>query len=339
MDFQNVYMSDFSEQNTLEPFLDPSNDRLTAYPIKYPDIWAMYKKQRASSWEVEEVELDKDYDDFLKLSEDERHFIKYVLAFFAGSDGLVNLNLVENFIDDVTAYEAKMCYRYQASMEDVHNEMYSLLLETLIKDPSEKDHLMNALETIPCIGAKGEWTRKWMSGKRASFATRVFAFAIVEGVFFSGSFCAIFWIGTKNLMPGLIKSNAFISRDEGMHTDFACLIYSKLKNRLSQNTAHDIMRDAVQLEKDFINGALPYRLPAMNANMMSQYIEYVADLLLNTMGYQPLYNSSNPFPFMEKISLESKSNFFEHNPSEYQKASINNAVKNSEGSLLLVDDF
>jgi len=329
--FSDISMSD-------EPFLNPSNARLTAYPIKYPDIWAMYKKQRASNWEVEEVELDKDFDDFQKLTQKEQHFIKYVLAFFAGSDGLVNLNLVENFIDDVTSYEAKMCYRFQASMEDVHNEMYSLLLETLIRDQNEKDHLMNALETIPCIKKKGEWTQRWINSQD-SFAKRIFAFAIVEGVFFSGSFCAIFWIGTKNLMPGLIKSNQFISRDEGMHTDFACLIYSKLHNRLSLEEAHDMMREAVDLEKEFINGALPYRLPAMNAGLMSQYIEYVADVMLSMMGYDPLYRSVNPFPFMEKISLETKSNFFEHNPSEYQKASVNNSANDGKGHLTIIDDF
>ena len=326
---------DLAEPILEEPFLNPSNNRLTAYPIKYSDIWAMYKKQRASAWEVEEVELDKDYPDFQKLSSEEQHFIKYVLAFFAGSDGLVNLNLVENFIDDVTSYEAKMCYRFQASMEDVHNEMYSLLLETLIRDPVEKDHLMNALETIPCIRQKGEWTRKWINS-HDSFATRVFAFAIVEGVFFSGSFCSIYWIGTRNLMPGLIKSNAFISRDEGMHTDLACLIYSKLRNRLSTVVAHEIMKEAVVLEKQFINDALPYRLKSMNADLMSQYIEAVGDHLLGTLGYPPCYGSKNPFPFMEKISLELKNNIFEHFPSEYQKASVKN---DGRGALTLSDEF
>ena len=318
-----------------EPFLNPNNNRLTAYPINYHDIWTMYKKQRASSWEVEEVELDKDYSDFQKLSSEEQHFIKYVLAFFAGSDGLVNLNLVENFIDDVPAYEAKMCYRFQASMEDVHNEMYSLLLETLIRDPVEKHHLMNALETIPCIRQKGEWTTKWIKS-HDSFATRVLAFAIVEGVFFSGSFCSIYWIGTRNLMPGLIKSNAFISRDEGMHTDFACLIYSKLRNRLSTVSAHAMMNEAVILEKQFITASLPYRLKSMNAELMSQYIEFVADHLLGSLGYPPCYGSKNPFPFMEKISLELKNNIFEHFPSEYQKANVNN---DGRGALTLSDEF
>jgi ribonucleotide reductase beta subunit family protein with ferritin-like domain len=312
-----------------EPLLDPSEQRFTLFPIRHKDIWDCYKKQQASFWTAEELDLSKDKNDWdNKLNNDERFFIKHILAFFAGSDGLVNMNLLERFTSDVQILEAQIAYTYQASMESVHSEMYSLLIDTYIDSPQEKDRLFNAIETIPCIKKKADWAMKWIKSDDL-FSKRLIAFAIVEGIFFSGAFCAIYWLKTRGLMPGLTSSNEFIARDEGEHTNFACLLYSKIVNRLDESTVHAIVRDAVDIEKEFINESLPCRLIGMNSEQMTTYIEYVADRLLTQLGYSKIYKAQNPFDFMEKIALEGKTNFFENRPSQYQKASVLNKTKNN----------
>ncbi|MHB1952852.1 MAG: ribonucleotide-diphosphate reductase subunit beta [Sulfobacillus sp.] len=307
----------------MEPLLDPTNDRLTAYPLRFPDIWQMYKLQRAASWEVEDVDLSEDRSDFQKLSPGEQRFLKYVIAFFAASDGLVNMNLAENFIREVTPFEAKAAYRFQSSMEDVHNEMYSLILEVLIQDSAERAELFRAIENFPSIRRKGEWARKWMDA-RQNFDVRLLAFAIVEGVFFSASFCAIFWIKTKNLLPGLCQSNEYIARDEGMHTEFACLLFGHLQARPPFEQVSQMFMEAVSLEKEFVRDALPQPLPSMNAESMGEYVEYVADRLLVSLGYPKVFRAKNSFPFMELISLDGKANFFERKSSQYQRANVLN---------------
>jgi len=319
-----------------EPLLDPSEQRLTLFPIRHQDIWECYKKQQASFWTAEELDLSKDKNHWdNKLNDDERYFIKHILAFFAGSDGLVNMNLLERFTNDVKILEAQIAYTYQASMENVHSEMYSLLIDTYIDSPQEKDKLFNAIETIPCIKKKADWAMKWIKSDDL-FSKRLIAFAIVEGIFFSGAFCSIYWLKTRGLMPGLTSSNEFIARDEGEHCSFACLLYSKIINRLDESIVHAIVKDAVDIEKEFINESLPCRLIGMNAEQMTTYIEYVTDRLLTQLGYSKIYNAVNPFDFMEKIALEGKTNFFENRPSQYQKASVMNKTKNDYS---YTDDF
>jgi ribonucleoside-diphosphate reductase beta chain len=319
-----------------EPLLDPSEQRLTLFPIRHQDIWECYKKQQASFWTAEELDLSKDKNHWdNKLNNDERYFIKHILAFFAGSDGLVNMNLLERFTNDVKILEAQIAYTYQASMENVHSEMYSLLIDTYIESPQEKDKLFNAIETIPCIKKKADWAMKWIKSDDL-FSKRLIAFAIVEGIFFSGAFCSIYWLKTRGLMPGLTSSNEFIARDEGEHCSFACLLYSKIVNRLDESVVHDIVKDAVDIEKEFINESLPCRLIGMNAEQMTTYIEYVTDRLLTQLGYSKIYNAVNPFDFMEKIALEGKTNFFENRPSQYQKAAVMNKTKNDYS---YTDDF
>lgn len=312
--------------------------RYVLFPIKHQKIWEFYKKAEASFWTAEEIDLQQDLSDWKKLNEDEKHFIKYVLAFFAASDGIVNENLVVNFMKEVTAPEARCFYGFQVAIENIHSETYSLLIDTYIKDPEEREILFNGLETVPAVQKKGEWALKWLSKKNARFAERLIAFAAVEGIFFSGSFCAIFWLKKRGLMPGLTFSNELISRDEGLHTDFACLLHGMLERPASKETIKEIITEAVEIEKQFITGALPVRLIGMNNELMAQYIEFVADRLLVSLGCSKVYNVTNPFPWMDMINLEGKTNFFEKRVAEYQKAGVMTERTNSNG-FTTTDDF
>lgn len=322
----------------MEPILEENKDRFVLFPIKHDDIWAFYKKSEASFWTAEEIDLDQDINDWEnKLNDDERHFIKHVLAFFAASDGIVNENLAENFLSEVGYTEAKFFYGFQVMMENIHSETYSLLIDTYIKDPLEKDRLFNAIETLPCVSKKAEWALNWIDN--GSFAERLVAFAAVEGIFFSGSFCSIFWLKKRGLMPGLTFSNELISRDEGMHCDFACLLYTKhLVNQLPKERVTEIITNAVEIEKEFVTDALPVKLIGMNADLMSQYIEFVADRLLAELDCKKVYGAKNPFDFMEMISLEGKTNFFEKRVGDYQKAGVLNEDK-ADNKFSLDEDF
>jgi len=310
----------------IEPILDSSNFRLTFYPIKFKPIYDAYKEQLAAIWTIEEVDLSEDRNDWEnKLSTDERNFISNILAFFASSDNIVNINLGERFINEVQIPEAQVAYRFQAMMEDIHSEAYSLMIDTFIRDPKRKNELFNAISTIPCVAKKGNWAFKWINSKDTTYAMRLVAFAIVEGIFFSGSFCAIYWLRNRGLMPGLCKFNDFIARDEGKHTDFACLIYNNyIINKCSKAQINQIFTEAVQIEQDFITKSIPCSMIGMNQKLMCQYIEYVADRLLGKLNYEPIFNTENPFEFMDLISLQGKSNFFEHRPTEYQNAHVLN---------------
>jgi ribonucleoside-diphosphate reductase beta chain len=305
-----------------EPILLENKDRFVLFPIKHHDIWEMYKKAEASFWTAEEIDLSPDLVDWSsKLNADEKHFIKHVLAFFAASDGIVNENLAINFTNEVQYPEARCFYGYQIMIENIHSETYSLLIDTYIKDPAEKDHLFHALETVPAVSKKAEWAIRWINN--GNFAERLIAFAAVEGIFFSGSFCSIFWLKKRGLMPGLTFSNELISRDEGLHCDFACLLYTQhLKNKLPESQVKEIITNAVEIEKEFVTSALPVKLIGMNADLMCQYIEFVADRLLLALGCSKIYNATNPFDFMEMISLQGKTNFFEKRVGEYQKAGV-----------------
>jgi ribonucleoside-diphosphate reductase beta chain len=305
-----------------EPLLTESSDRFVVFPIQHADLWAKYKQHMAVFWTPEEIDLSKDTAHWEKLNDQERHFIKHILGFFAGSDGIVMENLATRFMREVQWPEAKFFYSCQNLLEAVHSETYSLLIDTYINDPTEKNQLFNAIKTIPCVQKKADWAMTWIDNADASFATRLLAFAAVEGIFFSGAFCAIFWLKQRGIMPGLTLSNEFIARDEGLHTDFACLLYSKLVNRLSKQQAHKIIRDAVKIEKQFITKSLPCELIGMNAKLMTQYIEFVADRLLLQLGYPKAYSAANPFSFMENMSLENKDNFFEKRVSTYAKAAV-----------------
>jgi ribonucleoside-diphosphate reductase beta chain len=316
------------ENSTEEPILKEDPSRFVLFPIKHDDIWAFYKKSEASFWTAEEIDLGADlYDWDNKLNDDERFFIKHVLAFFAASDGIVNENLAENFVSEVQYTEAKFFYGFQIAMENIHSETYSLLIDTYIKDKAEKNKLFNAVETIPCVKKKADWALRWIDN--GSFAERLIAFAAVEGIFFSGSFCSIFWLKKRGLMPGLSFSNELISRDEGMHCDFACLLYTDhLINQLPKETVTGIIKDAVEIEKEFVTDALPVSLIGMNAKLMQQYIEFVADRLLLELGCEKVWGSENPFDFMEMISLQGKTNFFEKRVAEYQKSGVANGTEN-----------
>ncbi|XP_063394746.1 ribonucleoside-diphosphate reductase subunit M2 [Cydia fagiglandana] len=303
----------------LEPLLRENPRRFVIFPIQYNDIWQMYKKAEASFWTVEEVDLSKDMHDWENLKDSERHFIKHVLAFFAASDGIVNENLVERFSQEVQVTEARCFYGFQIAMENVHSEMYSLLIDTYIRDPKERDFLFNAIETLPCIKRKADWALQWIGSKTATFGERIVAFAAVEGIFFSGSFASIFWLKKRGLMPGLTFSNELISRDEGLHTDFACLMFKHLVQKPSKERVMTIVKDAVVIEQEFLTDALPVRLLGMNCDLMSEYIEFVADRLLMDLIGEKHYNTKNPFDFMNLISLEGKTNFFEKKVGEYQK--------------------
>ena len=310
----------------LEPMLVENKDRFVLFPIQHPDLWKMYKNHSAVIWFAEEVDLSKDMAHWEKLNDNERHFIKNILGFFAGSDGIVMENLATRFTREVQWPEAKFFYAVQNQMEAVHSETYSLLIDTYIHDPKEKHDILHAIDTIPCVKKKADWALEWIDSKDADFATRLLGFAAVEGIFFSGAFCAIFWLKQRGVMPGLTLSNEFIARDEGIHTDFACLLYSKLVNRLTKQKAHKIIRAAVKIEKQFITKSLPCELIGMNAKLMTQYIEFVADRLSLQLGYPKIYNAANPFDFMERISLENKDNFFEKRVSTYAKAGVGKTV-------------
>lgn len=296
-------------------------NRYVMFPIEDADIWKSYKKQMDCFWRAEEVDLSKDYNDWKKLTDNEKYFIKMVLAFFAASDGIVLENLGMRFMSEVQMPEARAFYGFQIMMENIHSEMYSLLIDSYIKNDDEKDKCFKAIENFPCIKKKADWAIKWINDKRSAFATRLVAFACVEGIFFSGSFCSIYWLKKRGLMPGLTFSNELISRDEGMHTDFAVLLYSKLQKKISKARIYEIIKEAVEIEKEFICDALPCRLIGMNSSLMTQYIEFVADRLVVQLGYEKIYNSSNPFDFMEMISIEGKTNFFEKRVGDYSLSS------------------
>jgi ribonucleoside-diphosphate reductase beta chain len=304
-----------------EPLLVEDPNRFVLFPIKHDDIWQFYKKAEASFWTAEEIDLSQDVNDWKKMNDGERHFISHVLAFFAASDGIVNENLANNFLREVQYAEAKCFYGFQVMMENIHSETYSLLIDTYIQEPKEKDRLLRAIETIDCVKKKADWALKWIDSD--NFVERLISFAAVEGIFFSGSFCSIFWLKKRGLMPGLSFSNELISRDEGLHCDFACLLYSDhIKNKLSQERVYEIILNAVEIEKEFVTVALPVSLIGMNADLMCQYIEFVADRLLISLNCNKYYNATNPFDFMEMISLQGKTNFFEKRVAEYQKSGV-----------------
>lgn len=305
-----------------EPLLLPNPRRFVLFPVEHPDIMSMAKKALAVFWTVEEIDLTKDMKDWEKLDSNSQHFIKHVLGFFAASDGILMENLALNFQHEVQWPEAKYFYANQNFMEAIHSEMYSLLIDTYIDDKVEKQKLLEGASTMPAIQKKADWAIKWLDASKANFATRLVAFAVVEGIFFSGAFCSIFWLKKQGLMPGLTTSNEFISRDEGMHTDFACILYSKIINKLKKSQVNKIIKEAVTIEKNFITKALPCELIGMNATLMSQYIEFVADRLVVQLGYPKIYNAANPFEFMERISLEGKDNFFEKRNANYAKAGV-----------------
>ncbi|KAI9801150.1 MAG: Ribonucleotide-diphosphate reductase (RNR), small subunit [Sarcosagium campestre] len=315
-----------------EPLLRENAQRFVLFPIKYHKIWQMYKQAEASFWTAEEIDLSKDLHDWNnRLNDDERYFISHVLAFFAASDGIVNENLVERFSGEVQVPEARCFYGFQIMMENIHSETYSLLIDTYIKEQKQRTYLFEAVDTIPCIRKKADWAIRWIQDKESTFASRLVAFAAVEGIFFSGSFASIFWLKKRGLMPGLTFSNELISRDEGLHTDFACLLFSHLNNRPSKEAVLKIITEAVEIEQEFLVDALPCALLGMNSSLMKQYIEFVADRLLLTLGNTKHYNSPNPFDFMESISLAGKTNFFEKRVGDYQKAGVMASTKKVEG--------
>ena len=309
-------------QVTNEPILTENPGRFVLFPIEHDDIWNFYKKSEASFWTAEEIDLSADLIDWkTKLNDNEKHFIKHVLAFFAASDGIVNENLAENFVSEVQYTEAKFFYGFQIMMENIHSETYSLLIDTYISDVAEKSKLFNAIDTMDCVRKKADWALRWID--KGSFQERLIAFAAVEGIFFSGSFCSIFWLKKRGLMPGLSFSNELISRDEGMHCDFACLLYNDhINTKLSVDTVTMIIKDAVDIEKEFVTESLPVNLIGMNADLMCQYIEFVADRLLSALRCPKIFNVENPFPWMDIISLQGKTNFFEKRVGDYQKSGV-----------------
>jgi len=339
------FVGDINLPEEEEPLLKESRRRFVLFPIQYHEIWQMYKKAEASFWTAEEMDLSKDIHDWHnRLNDNERHFISHVLAFFAASDGIVNENLLERFSSEVQVAEARCFYGFQIMMENIHSETYSLLIDTYIKDTAEREYLFDAVETIPCIKRKAEWALRWISDKRSTFGERLVAFAAVEGIFFSGSFASIFWLKKRGLMPGLTFSNELISRDEGMHTDFACLLFSHLQRRPHPDTVRRVITEAVVIEQEFLTDALPVKLIGMNATLMCQYIEFVADRLLVALGNDKVYNVTNPFDFMDMISLQGKTNFFEKRVSDYSKAGINHSAadsttQSSAKTFILDEDF
>ena len=317
-----------------EPILTENPNRFVLLPIKYPEVWNWYKKAEASFWTAEEIDLSHDTIDWEhKLNDNERHFIKHVLAFFAASDGIVNENLVINFMSEIQIPEARCFYGFQIAIENIHSEVYSLLIDTYIKDAKEKDFLFNAMDNLACVSKKANWAIKWIQNA-PTFGHRLVAFAAVEGIFFSGSFCSIYWLKSRGLMPGLTFSNELISRDEGMHCDFACLLFSMLQNPASAEDVRAIITEAVEYEKEFVTDALPVSLIGMNAGLMQQYIEFVADRLLNSLGQEKVYGAVNPFSFMDMISIQGKTNFFEKRVGDYQKAGV---MSNREDQVFSMD--
>ncbi|XP_076462502.1 ribonucleoside-diphosphate reductase small chain-like [Babylonia areolata] len=329
-----------TEPSEEEPLLKENPRRFVVFPIEYHDIWKMYKKAEASFWTAEEVDLSKDLIHWEKLKAEEKHFISHVLAFFAASDGIVNENLVERFSKEVQVTEARCFYGFQIAMENIHSEMYSLLIDTYIKDAKEREFLFNAIETMPCVKEKADWAIRWINDHNSSYGERVVAFAAVEGIFFSGSFAAIFWLKKRGIMPGLTFSNELISRDEGLHCDFACLMFRHLANKPSQERIYTIIKDAVKIEQKFLTEALPCNLIGMNCELMKRYIEFVADRLLLELQCEKIYKSENPFDFMEHISLEGKTNFFEKRVGEYQRMGVMGGDANDSGHTFTLDaDF
>ncbi|PZX60673.1 ribonucleoside-diphosphate reductase small subunit [Hydrotalea sandarakina] len=322
--------------NSNEVLLKENKDRFVILPINYPAIWEKYKQHEASFWTAEEIDLSADLKDWDSLNDGEKHFISHVLAFFAASDGIVNENLAVNFMSEVQLPEARCFYGFQIMMENIHSETYALLIDTYIKNPEEKNRLFHAIDTVPAVKKKAEWALRWITN--GSFAERLVAFAAVEGIFFSGSFCSIFWLKKRGLMPGLTFSNELISRDEGLHCEFACLLYKMLTNKLTEQQVKNIITDAVSIEKEFITDALPVDLIGMNAKLMQQYIEFVADRWLVELGYSKVYNATNPFDFMEMISLQGKTNFFEKRVGDYQKAGVMSSNINAQ-AFKLDEDF
>ncbi|MAR51352.1 MAG: ribonucleoside-diphosphate reductase [Rhodobacteraceae bacterium] len=308
-------------KNLEEPLLCENPNRYVMFPVSDHDIWGIYKKQMDCFWRTEEIDMSKDLSHWNTLSEKEKHFVKHILAFFAASDGIVLENLGQRFLTEVQLPEARAAYGFQLMMENIHSETYSLLIDTLIKKDEEKTKLFKAIDNFPCIKKKADWALKWIGDNRSSFATRLVAFACVEGIFFSGAFCSIYWLKKRGLMPGLTFSNELISRDEGMHTDFAVMLFSKLMKKTKKSKIYEIIKEAVTIEKEFICEALPCKLIGMNANLMSQYIEFVADRLVVQLGFEKIYKTSNPFDFMEMISLEGKTNFFEKRVGDYSLSS------------------
>ena len=305
-----------------ETILKKNNNRFVLFPIEYDDMYQLYKKAESSFWTTNEIDLSKDLNDWDKLTDDERHFIKNVIGFFAGSDGIIMENLATRFMREIQIPEARAFYSYQIFNESIHSETYSLLIDTYIKDSIEKNRIFNSIENIPSVSKKALWAYKWIENKDVSFATRLIAFAIVEGIFFSGSFCAIYWLKKRGLMPGLTFSNELISKDEGMHCEFATLLYSKIKNKLDQDLVNEIFIEAIEIEKEFIIESIPCNLIGMNSELMKQYIEFVSDRLLVQLGYKKIWNRDNPFDWMEMISMRAKSNFFEIRVGEYAKSKI-----------------
>jgi ribonucleoside-diphosphate reductase beta chain len=324
--------------NEDEDLLVESKNRFVIFPIRYNDIWKMYKLAEGSFWTAEEIDLAKDLDDWNKLNDNEQTFLKNILAFFAASDGIVNENLSSRFMNEVVIPEARCFYGFQIAIENIHSETYSLLIDTYIKDQEEKERLFDANNSIPCVKRKADWAFKWITSKNDSFAHRLVAFAAVEGIFFSGAFCAIFWLKERGLMPGLTFSNELISRDEGLHTEFAILLYSMLKNKLTKEEIHCLIKDAVNIEIEFITESIPCQMLGMNASLMTQYIKFVADRLVAQLGYEKIYNASNPFDFMDRIGLQLKSNFFESRVAEYSKANVGNDSKDNF-KFTLDEDF
>ncbi|XP_042189502.1 ribonucleoside-diphosphate reductase subunit M2 [Callorhinchus milii] len=320
-----------------EPLLRENPRRFVVFPIQYHDIWRMYKKAEASFWTAEEVDLSKDIQHWNSLKSEEKYFISQVLAFFAASDGIVNENLVERFSQEVQITEARCFYGFQIAMENIHSEMYSLLIDTYIKDPREREHLFNAIETLPCVKRKADWALRWIGDRQATFGERIVAFAAVEGIFFSGSFAAIFWLKKRGLMPGLTFSNELISRDEGLHCDFACLMFKHLVNKPTEECVRSIIQDAVKIEQEFLTVALPVNLIGMNCTLMKRYIEFVADRLMLELGFSKIFQVENPFDFMENISLEGKTNFFEKRVGEYQRMGV--MASSTDKSFVLDADF
>ena len=318
-----------------EPLLAPDDNRFVTFPIKYQDIWEMYKKQVECFWRAEEIDLSKDLTQWDSLEQGEKYFVSMILAFFAASDGIVLENLASRFMNDVQVSEARAFYGFQIAMESIHSEVYSLLIETYIKDKEEKSKLFNAIENFPCIKKKSDWAQKWIHDNRSSFATRLVAFACVEGIFFSGAFCSIYWLKKRGLMPGLTFSNELISRDEALHCEFAVLLYSKLVKKIDKARIHEIIKEAVEIEIEFICDALPCKLIGMNSDLMTQYIKFVADRLVVQLGYKKIYNVTNPFDFMELISLEGKTNMFERKIAEYSLANKTQTTDTFE----LTEDF
>ena len=321
----------------IEPILKPNPHRFTLFPIEKPKLFQKYKDHLAVFWTVEEIDLAKDLKDWVKLSENERYFIKNILGFFAGSDGIVQENLAGRFMNEIQLAEARQFYSVQLMMEAIHNQTYSLLIDTYIDDKQDKLELFHATQTIPCVKRKADWAQKWIESRTESFATRLVAFAVVEGIFFSGSFCAIYWLKERGLMPGLTTSNEFIARDEGLHTDFACALYEEIERKLPIEKVHEILIEAVEIEKQFITESLPCHLIGMNSTLMAQYIEFVASRLSKQLGYGELFATDNPFDFMERISLEGKDNFFEKRVTSYAKSGV--GVDQEKMNFTLDADF